>query len=115
MFHNMYNLFFNDDYETFNVHRKSVEIDNGLRFDVEIDNVIGTVDVDIQEKTKITNAEGKQQSEAGIYVVKYILGYTAPTVDIKEEDILENTNRKLEVVNIFNKKDFILLYLREVK
>lgn len=114
MFENMYNLFFEDEFKQFDIYRKNVSTNNDLYFDAENEVKIGTIDVDIQEKTKLITSEGKQKNEAGIYVIKYILGYTSSTVNIQIGDVLKNTNKNYEVVNVFDKKDFILLYLKEV-
>lgn len=114
MFENMYNLFFEDCFKSFDIYRKNVSTNNDLYFDAETEIKVGTADVDIQEKTKTVNIEGKQNSEAGTYVVKYTLGYASPTASVEIGDILKNTNKNYEVVNVFDKKDFILLYLKEV-
>jgi hypothetical protein len=114
MFKNMYNLFFEDCFKSFDIYRKNINTSNDLYFDVENEVKIGTIDVDIQEKTKLITSEGKQKNEAGTYVVKYTLGYASPTASVEIGDILKNTNKNYEVVNVFDKKDFILLYLKEV-
>lgn len=114
MFKDMYNLFFEDCFKSFDIYRKNVSTNNDLYFDVETEIKVGTADVDIQEKTKTVNTEGKQNSEAGIYVVKYTLGYASPTASVKIGDVLKNVDVIYEVINIFDKKDYLLLYLKEV-
>lgn len=113
----MFNMlsFFENNFETFQVQKKIAGVDSDY-IDSNSLLIAGDIKVDVQE---LDAKEALMYGEAGLYTKKIAKGYTdASNFSILTEgdmllDVNNRNKKRYEIINIINKKDYLLLYLQQ--